>query len=332
MSQQLGKSLQNDLDEKRKQARQYGRPQEKERPLQSIVIETDLEALMSRVILQNQVYEKEYQMTIVPASGAYQPPPISHHLQTEALKVKCDKLLKIPKRPLWTNKTTKEDLENLELQEFYQWRKRLAVLESCGEIVVSPYEKNIEIWRQLWRLVERSDVIFQIVDARNPIFFRCADLEAYVQEMSQRMSSKKKCVLLLNKADLLTNERLSQWIQYFADKVDVLFYSATETDLHDDRILSSSLLIKWMTEQGGNEKVVIGFVGYPNVGKSSTINSLFQKKKVAISATPGKTKYLQTLILNETVELCDCPGLVFPSFSSCKAEFVINGVLSVDQF
>ena len=38
---------------------------------------------------------------------------------------------------------------------------------------------------------------------------------------------------------------------------------------------------------------VVGMVGYPNVGKSSTINALYQDKKVSVSATPGKTKHFQ---------------------------------------
>ena len=37
----------------------------------------------------------------------------------------------------------------------------------------------------------------------------------------------------------------------------------------------------------------IGMVGYPNVGKSSTINALYEDKKVSVSATPGKTKHFQ---------------------------------------
>jgi large subunit GTPase 1 len=38
---------------------------------------------------------------------------------------------------------------------------------------------------------------------------------------------------------------------------------------------------------------MIGMVGYPNVGKSSTINVLYHRKKVAVSSTPGKTKHFQ---------------------------------------
>lgn len=53
--------------------------------------------------------------------------------------------------------------------------------------------------------------------------------------------------------------------------------------------------------------------GFPNVGKSSVLNSLVGRKVVSVSRTPGHTKYFQTYYLTPTVKLCDCPGLVFPS-------------------
>lgn len=76
---------------------------------------------------------------------------------------------------------------------------------------------------------------------------------------------------------------------------------------------------------------MIGLVGYPNVGKSSTINALIGEKRVSVSSTPGKTKHFQTIHLTPTLVLCDCPGLVFPSFATTKADMVCNGVLPIDQ-
>jgi large subunit GTPase 1 len=75
---------------------------------------------------------------------------------------------------------------------------------------------------QLWRVAEKrfapiylnflvrqilflSDIIVQIVDARNPLLFRCEDLESYVRELS--VDNKKINVILVNKADLLTDEQ-----------------------------------------------------------------------------------------------------------------------------
>lgn len=78
-------------------------------------------------------------------------------------------------------------------------------------------------------------------------------------------------------------------------------------------------------------KTTVGLVGYPNVGKSSTLNSLLACKKVAVSATPGKTKHFQTFNLADDIILCDCPGLVMPSFVSTKSDMIINGILPIDQ-
>ena len=61
-----------------------------------------------------------------------------------------------------------------------------------------------------------------------------------------------------------------------------------------------------------NCPVCVGMMGLPNAGKSTLINALAGKRVVSVSKTPGHTKHLQTIFLNERTRLCDCPGLVFP--------------------
>ncbi|KAI4334168.1 hypothetical protein L6164_018891 [Bauhinia variegata] len=80
-----------------------------------------------------------------------------------------------------------------------------------------------------------------------------------------------------------------------------------------------------------SSNVIVGFVGYPNVGKSSTINALVGQKRTGVTSTPGKTKHFQTLIISDRLTLCDCPGLVFPSFSSSRYEMIASGVLPIDR-
>lgn len=84
-----------------------------------------------------------------------------------------------------------------------------------------------------------------------------------------------------------------------------------------------------------NRRPTAGFVGFPNVGKSSTLNALFGRKKAAVAPTPGKTKHFQTLDLfvrgGRTLTLCDCPGLVFPRVASSKADMVAAGVVPIDR-
>ena len=71
----------------------------------------------------------------------------------------------------------------------------------------------------------------------------------------------------------------------------------------------------------------VGLIGYPNVGKSSTINALFGSKKTPVAPTPGKTKHFQTLHIAPGLMLCDCPGLVMPRLASSKAAMVAAGAL-----
>lgn len=298
--------------------------------------------------------------------------------------------LKIPRRPHWNAQMSKEDLDSNEKQAFLEWRRNLMVLQEEKEILLTPYEKNLEFWRQLWRVVERSDVIVQIVDARNPLLFYCEDLEKYAKEVSQN----KLNLILVNKAELLTDDQRQSWANYFTSEgIRAVFYSAvlatasvkSETmekssdhevdevnletlkeavktletnveqvaeklnslteafDLNSNKefenikdILTREQLIEVFRNLHKGEKVTenvttIGLVGYPNVGKSSTINSLLLSKKVSVSATPGKTKHFQTIFLDKDVLLCDCPGLVMPSFVFSKAEMIINGILPIDQ-
>ena len=63
----------------------------------------------------------------------------------------------------------------------------------------------------------------QIVDGRNPYFFYSADLEKYIAEVSK----DKQFILLINKADYLSEELIRHWNQYFCEKnVTHIFFSA----------------------------------------------------------------------------------------------------------
>ncbi|KAE8364982.1 hypothetical protein BDV27DRAFT_127668 [Aspergillus caelatus] len=299
--------------------------------------------------------------------------------------------LTVPRRPQWDSTTTRQQLDVMERESFLTWRRGLAELQENHDLLMTPFERNLEVWRQLWRVIERSDLVVQIVDARNPLHFRSEDLESYVKEIDP----KKENLLLVNKADMLTEKQREAWADYFErNNISFRFFSAQlakekidaqlaeQSDSEDEEVaekLAETTIEEQPTEapqeehDGGlklpgssgsrrteildvdeleelflsntpdtlpenddpenprKQKTVIGLVGYPNVGKSSTINALLGAKKVSVSATPGKTKHFQTLYLSPEIMLCDCPGLVFPNFATTKADLVVNGVLPIDQ-
>lgn len=139
-------------------------------------------------------------------------------------------------RPHWDENTTPDDLDKKEKLEFLEWRRSLAQLQEDEGILLTPYEKNLEFWRQLWRVVERSDVVVQIVDARNPLLFRCEDLEAYVKEVS----NDKINLILINKSDFLNEDQRRYWANYFSEQgIKVLFFSAELASKNDKQILEN---------------------------------------------------------------------------------------------
>lgn len=75
------------------------------------------------------------------------------------------------------------------------------------------------------QLNDFSDIVAQILDARNPLMFRCEDLEHYVKEVD----SNKYNLLILNKADFLTNSQRRAWAKHFDScHIRVIFFSATQ--------------------------------------------------------------------------------------------------------
>ncbi|CAI5712531.1 unnamed protein product [Peronospora destructor] len=300
--------------------------------------------------------------------------------------------MKVPRRPKWDTSMTAEELNRLEKESFLEWRRDIALLEASSDhLEVTPFEKNLEVWRQLWHVRERSDIMVQIVDARNPLFYRSVDLDVYAKEGEML----RRTLLIVNKSDFLDARQRTTWGDHFkAENIDFVFFSAKEAqdeideeakklrqeqrdvesyDQYDEvkpaetlqlaekvgninketspyPVLSRvdllehliKIAVEVLDEVGVRVKdqglIKFGMVGFPNVGKSSVINALLgastyshKTQRVAVGATPGKTKHFQTMVLSDKIMLCDCPGLVLPSFVNSKAEMYCCGVLPISQ-
>ena len=76
------------------------------------------------------------------------------------------------------------------------------------------------------------------------------------------------------------------------------------------------------------KQISVGFIGYPNVGKSSVINTLRAKKVCKVAPVPGETKVWQYITLMRRIFLIDCPGVVYPT-GDTDAEIVLKGVVRI---
>ena len=158
--------------------------------------------------------------------------------------------LSVPRRPAWTpGVTTAEELDRMENETFLDWRRgvarreeqiaALAFAKNGGGVAgasVTPYEKNLHVWRQLWRVLERSAVVVQIVDARNPLFYLSDDLRAYAMD-----ELGKPMLILVNKSDYLTERQRRAWSEYFTKRgVDHLFFSAYDEQKKIDAAVAAA--------------------------------------------------------------------------------------------
>lgn len=62
----------------------------------------------------------------------------------------------------------------------------------------------------------------------------------------------------------------------------------------------------------------IMIIGIPNVGKSSLINRLVNKKTAEVGNRPGVTKQKQWVRIGQGIELLDTPGVLWPKFEDSQ--------------
>ncbi len=89
-----------------------------------------------------------------------------------------------------------------------------------------------------------------------------------------------------------------------------------------------NLLKNYCRTEDLKKQITVGIVGFPNVGKSSIINSLKRGKVVGVSSTPGYTKGLQEIHLDKNIKLIDCPGVVL---SSDPTQLVLHNVIRTED-
>ena len=123
----------------------------------------------------------------------------------------------MPVRPAWSYGDTTATLDVREAAAFADWEAGLLRNTGGSQQLLSRYERNLEVWRQLWRTLEVSDALLLIVDARTPLLSFPAPL---YEEAVRRGTLPMVC--LLNKADLLPPAVADAWAQCLRDKYPAL--------------------------------------------------------------------------------------------------------------
>ncbi len=154
----------------------------------------------------------------------------------------------------------------------------------------------------------KQDVVIEVLDARMP--------QASENPVVAELRGQKPCIKVLNKADLADPVITAAWLRYFeASKVGgrVVAIALSSRNPNEARAKIPELCKKLAAHRGGPGKTVrLMIVGIPNVGKSTLINTLMERKVAKTGDEPAVTKAQQLAILKNGMALSDNPGIMWP--------------------
>nr|CAQ43258.1 Nucleolar GTP-binding protein 2 [Zygosaccharomyces rouxii] len=182
------------------------------------------------------------------------------------------------------------------------------------------------IWNELYKVIDSSDVVIHVLDARDPLGTRCKSVEDYMSKETPH----KHLMYVLNKCDLVPTWVAAAWIKHLSKERPTLAFHASITNSFGKGSLIQ-LLRQFSQLHSDRKQISVGFIGYPNTGKSSIINTLRKKKVCQVAPIPGETKVWQYITLMKKIFLIDCPGIVPPSSKDTEQDVLLRGVVRVEN-
>lgn len=175
---------------------------------------------------------------------------------TPAVAVRDDDAsqLTCPRRPKWRYNMSKKEVENNEEGLFKKWIDQTdALVDAWAEPDVSStadgpdkieaesmprapttFERNLEVWRQLWRVVEISQIVLILLDSRCPLLHYPPSLAAY---LASPQLSRKRTILVLTKVDISGPARADAWARYFQHQYPS--FRVVQVETYAEKVVSS---------------------------------------------------------------------------------------------
>jgi len=173
------------------------------------------------------------------------------------------------------------------------------------------------------------DIVYEVIDARMPYSSKIVDINNYIKD--------KPRLIIMTKMDLCDKNETIKWMKYYEEKG----YKVIGVDLMNNQSVTNIVKItnEIMSEKNQiredkgllKRRTRVLIVGIPNAGKSTLINRLVGKKATTVGNKPGVTKCLSWIRINESLELLDTPGILWPKFENEKVAFNLASLTAIKE-
>ena len=181
------------------------------------------------------------------------------------------------------------------------------------------------IYSELLKVIDSSDVLVEVLDSRDPIGTKCS----YVENFIEKNCPHKHIIYLINKVDLVPTWVTAAYVKHLSKIYPCIAFHASITNPYGKPALFQ-LLRQFDALHKDKKNISVGFIGYPNVGKSSVINTLKKQKSCRVAPIPGETKVWQYVALTKRIYLIDCPGVVYEE-GQTQLDRVLKNVVRAEK-
>ncbi|MFC0014329.1 MULTISPECIES: ribosome biogenesis GTPase YlqF [Allobacillus] len=181
--------------------------------------------------------------------------------------------------------------------------------------------------REVQEKLKLVDFVIELVDARTPISSQ--------NPMLQEILGEKQKLVVLMKNDLADPKLTEQWVHHFEEEgnialsVDVNQKKDIEQLIHKAKDLGQEVNDKRASKGVAPRAIRAMIIGIPNVGKSTLINRLANKKRAEVGDKPGVTKKQQWIKIRGEFELLDTPGILWPKFEEEEVGYKLAATGSI---
>ena len=166
--------------------------------------------------------------------------------------------------------------------------------------------------RMIAEQMKHMDAVCEILDARIPLSSRNPDVE--------ELTAGKPRLIVLNRIDLADPAATRQWRIWFEGKG----YAVLEANAKEGkgperfagaiRALLADKIAAYAAKGQAGRMLRVMILGIPNVGKSTFINKVARRKTAKAEDRPGVTRAKQWVPIDQSLELLDTPGILWPKF------------------